>query len=130
LKILLDTNALIWLIEQTDKKSLGNGALKLINEAEVVYVSSVSILEIRIKTMLGKLVSEKDLVNDTKLAGLKNLSFEMSHADAILSFPDLQRHDLFDRMLLAQAQVEGLTFLTSDNTLLGLNISFIVNARK
>ena len=130
MKILLDTNALIWLLGQTNGKSLGHSAVQSIRDAEVVYVSSVSILEIRIKTMLGKLVSKEDLLDDVAAAGLKNLPFDTSHANAISKFPNLSKHDPFDRMLLAQAQVEGTSFLTSDTILLGLNLPFVVNARK
>jgi PIN domain nuclease of toxin-antitoxin system len=130
LKVLLDTNALIWLIDQTDMNVFGPSTLEIIQDAEVVYVSSISILEIRIKTMLGKLTSEEDLLDDIKAAGLKNLSFSPQHADAICSFPNLFKHDPFDRMLLAQAQSEELVLLTTDKLLIDLNLPFVVNARK
>jgi len=130
LRILLDTNALIWLIGQTGNQPLGQRATQYVHEADAVYASSISILEIRIKTMLGKLVSDDELIADIAAAGLKNLSFDTAHADAIRNFPTLKKHDPFDRMLLAQAQVEEMTLLTSDTILLDLNLQFTANARK
>ncbi|HUC95840.1 MAG TPA: type II toxin-antitoxin system VapC family toxin [Candidatus Saccharimonadia bacterium] len=130
MKILLDTNALIWLLSQEDGGLLGKQARASIHSADIVYVSSVSILEIQIKTMLGKIKSSPDLIQDIDLAGLKNLSFDTSHANAIGNFSNLSKHDPFDRMLLAQSQVESLVLLTSDSVLLDLKLPFILNARK
>jgi PIN domain nuclease of toxin-antitoxin system len=129
LKILLDTNALIWLISGAESRLLGPRSLAQLKEADAVYVSSISILEIRIKTMLGKLESGDDLVVDIAEAGLKELPFDASHADAIRNFPNVAKHDPFDRMLIAQALIEGMTLLTSDATVLGLNLHFTANAR-
>ena len=130
MNILLDTNALIWILDQTDGRSFGKNALDKINTADIVYSSSISILEIRIKTMLGKLKSEEDLSEDIILAGIKSLSFSSTHADAITKFPNLSKHDPFDRMLLAQALTENLIFLTSDSLLIELNLPFIIDTRK
>jgi PIN domain nuclease of toxin-antitoxin system len=130
LRLLLDTNALIWLLGRTDGDLLGTKAKLLIQNTDAVYASSVNVLEIRIKTMLGKLVSADDLLDDIAAAGLKNLPFDMSHADAITNFPTLSRHDPFDRMLIAQAQVEGMTLLTSDGVLLDLDNSPTADSRK
>ena len=116
MKLLLDTNTLIWLIGRTDGKPLGPQAVQNIQAAEVVYVSSVSILEIRIKTMLGKLAFDDDLIEDIMAAGVKELSFGLSHA--------------FDRMLLAQAKVEKISFLTTDDTLLKLQLPDVIDARQ
>jgi PIN domain nuclease of toxin-antitoxin system len=129
-KLLLDTNSLIWLLGKTDNNLLGPKAKNIIQDAEEVYSSSVNLLEIRIKTMLGKLISEDDLIDSVLLAGLKVLSFDMRHADAITRFPTLFRHDPFDRMLLAQAQSEGMILLTSDHLLLEIDNSLTINSRK
>lgn len=80
--------------------------------------------------MLGKLVSSDDLLEDVAAAGLKNLSFDVVHADALANFPALSKHDPFDRMLIAQAQVEGMTLLTSDAALLSLGLSLTANSRE
>jgi PIN domain nuclease of toxin-antitoxin system len=128
--ILLDTNALIWLIGETAESSkLGPDARNLLSEAETVSASSVSVLEIRIKTMLGKLESPADLLDSITAAGLRVLAFDELHADAITTFQNLGRHDPFDRMLLAQAKVENMIFLTSDEILLGLALPYVISAK-
>ncbi|HUC78679.1 MAG TPA: type II toxin-antitoxin system VapC family toxin [Candidatus Saccharimonadales bacterium] len=129
-KLLLDTNSLIWILDDRDKDSFGKNALKKVAEAEVVYTSSISILEIRIKTMLGKLHTGPDLLNDIEDTGIKILSFTEFHADGLLNFPKLIRHDPFDRMLIAQAEAESLIFLTSDKLIIDLGLPFVIDARK
>ncbi|HVC36454.1 MAG TPA: type II toxin-antitoxin system VapC family toxin [Candidatus Dormibacteraeota bacterium] len=130
MKVLLDTNALIWLLGDIDGASLGAKAKQLIENADEVYASSVNILEIRIKTMLGKLQSEDSLAEDISAAGLKSLSFDIKHADALTLFPTLRKHDPFDRMLIAQSQVESMVLITSDNVLLKLSNTQTADSRK
>ncbi len=130
MKILLDTNALIWLLGDISGGPLGDKAKQLINDADEVYVSSVSVLEIRIKTMLGKLISDNSLADDMSSSGLKSLSFDNNHADALTLFPTLVKHDPFDRMLIAQARVENMVLMTSDSVLLKLDIAQTVDSRK
>jgi PIN domain nuclease of toxin-antitoxin system len=129
-KILLDTNALIWLIEQKDIRSIGPKTEKLLETAAVVYVSPISIVEIRIKTMLGKLTSQPDLLEDISKSGLKMLDFSAGQAESIQKFPTLVRHDPFDRMLLSQASHEGLYLITSDTVLLDLGLDYVTDARR
>ncbi|MFV0427351.1 MAG: type II toxin-antitoxin system VapC family toxin, partial [Beutenbergiaceae bacterium] len=111
--------------------TLGPAARAHIVESSRVYFSSVSILEITIKAMLGRL----DLPGGAEFprtfanAGLVELRFSSAHAAALAAWPDLARHDRFDRMLLAQAKTESLRLLTSDSLLLGLGESWILNAR-
>lgn len=129
MKLLLDTNALIWLLEQFDQNSLGPQAIKIITRADVVYASPISIVEIRIKTMIGKLGSRPDLLADLAKTGCEVLEFGTSAADAIMQFPSLMRHDPFNRMLLAQANAENLTFMTADTILLGLGLPYVIDVR-
>lgn len=80
--------------------------------------------------MIGKLgfaPKPEQLTADFGLEPLP-LSGEASHA--LLDFPELQRHDPFDRLLLAQAKTENLSLLTADQTLLALNLPFVQDARK
>lgn len=130
MKLLLDTNALVWLLDKADGGSLGIHVRDHLQQAEVVYASSISVVEIRIKSMLGRLKSQPDLLADIAKAGCLPLSLSDVDADTIVDFPVLKRHDPFDRMLLAQASAQGLTLLTSDKVLLNLNLSFVVDARK
>lgn len=82
------------------------------------------------KMMVRKLKLELDMKQSISDAGLALLDFRAEHADAIENFPSLVRHDPFDRMLLAQAHVERLTFLTADETLLGLGLPNVLDARE
>lgn len=129
--LLLDTDALVWVLANKESGSpLGPKSRTLLKNATAVYSSPVNILEIRIKTMLGKLESNDELLEDIDAAGIKSLAFNHEHADAILKFPNLAKHDLFDRMLLAKALVENIQFLTSDTTLLALDLTYTLDARK
>lgn len=96
----------------------------------MVFVSSISVLEIEIKSMLGKLEALETLLDDITFAGLKSLAFDIDHAEALKQFPGLSRHGPFDRMLLAQAKTEKHTFITADSIILKQNIDFVVNARQ
>lgn len=124
--ILLDTNALIRAF--TDPDGLGAAARTAISTSRT-HFSSVSTLEVMIKQLLGKLPPWPDLTTWLQRSGLRELPFTSAHAEAVAAFPQLVRHDPFDRMLLAQATVEGLRFLTSDVALLSLQHDWIVDAR-
>lgn len=130
MKILLDTDALIWLQNSSSGGLLGKKAKEQIINAEAVYASSVSVLEINIKAMLGKLEAPETLLDDLVVAGIKNLSFTTEHAEAVKQFSSLTKHDPFDRMLLAQADTERLGFLTADIILINLGLDFVLDARK
>ena len=133
MSILLDTNALIWLLNTPSGDPLGKEAKQYIGNAEAVYASSISVLEVRIKAMLGKLEAPETLLADITSAGLKSLPFTMEHAEALKHFPALSKHDPFDRMLLAQAKAEEFVFITSDTILLSQSsqkFGFLVDARQ
>jgi len=131
MKILLDTNALVWIVGESAKRTrLGTKARKLVQDADAVYVSSVSILELRIKSMLGKLEYPTDLLSKIGDSGLHFVSFDEYHADAVVKFPGLSKHDPFDRMLLAQAKLENMVLLTSDIILLNLGFPDTISARE
>lgn len=130
MRVLLDTNAFIWLTDDEKKANLGKESRRMIANSAVVYVSSLSVAELYIKSMIGKLKMVPNLVELTTQAGLFLLDFKASHAEAIQNLPSLVRHDPFDRMLLAQAQSEGLLLLTSDTTLLGLKLDYVFNVHK
>jgi PIN domain nuclease of toxin-antitoxin system len=115
LKLLLDTNIVLW--TAVASKRLSREAKRIIERAESLYVSSVSIWEIGIKVALGKL--EVDV--DELLRTLTDRSFEplpvtWEHA-RVLSWLPLHHRDPFDRMLVAQAMSEPLILLTHDETL-------------
>lgn len=128
--MLLDTNALFWVYLDAD--SLGSESRARIESSDTVHYSSMSIAEITIKHLLGKIQlpggSQFPAVFDEM--GLEELSFTTRHAQALLNEPELRRHDPFDRFLLAQAATEHLDFLTADRTLLALGKPWILDARR
>lgn len=124
--ILLDTHVVRWAL--MDSARLGRHARRLIQEAEVRYISAVTHLEITLKSSVMDLRSPDNLEEVAMDAGLTPLAFEARHAHAVSRFPQLARHDPFDRMLLAQADVERLTFLTAEGALLALDQPWIIDA--
>lgn len=128
--ILLDTNALLWVYH--DSPRLGQASRALIAAADRTHFSSVSVMEIVIKTMLGRLElpGGDGFPEIFGRSGMVELQFSAAHAATMAEYPDLARHDPFDRMLLAQAKSERMTLLTSDAVLLGLGEDWIRDATR
>lgn len=125
--LLLDTNALLWVLSGDQR--LGAAARVHLSRAAAVHFSAVSVLEITIKEMLGRLETPGDVADGAGRAGLAELPFRAQHAQGLTDFPSLVRHDPFDRMLLSQARLEGLLLLTSDRLLLDLGLEWVLDAR-
>lgn len=126
--LLLDSQALLWLLD--DNPRLGPQARKAITSAQGVHVSAATVWELTIKSMLGKLTVPADLSKRLGEQGLELLSVTAGHADAIRDFPELARHDPFDRLIVAQAARAGLRLLTVDQVLLDLRRDFILDASR
>jgi PIN domain nuclease of toxin-antitoxin system len=124
--LLLDSQALVWLLD--DNPRLGPQARQAITSAQGVHVSAATVWELTIKSMLGKLSVPVDLSAKLPAQGLELLSITAEHAEAIRDFPELNRHDPFDRLLVAQASRTGLRLLTADQVLLNLGRDFILDA--
>jgi PIN domain nuclease of toxin-antitoxin system len=124
--LLLDSQALLWLLDNNPR--LGPQARQAITSAHAVHVSAATVWELTIKAMLGKLSVPAGLPAKLTAQGLELLSITAAHAEAIRSFPELTRHDPFDRLLVAQASHAGLRLLTADHVLLNLDRDFIIDA--
>ena len=115
MKFLLDTHLLLWIAGDT--KRLFAKARKLITEpTSELFFSAASLWEIAIKRGLGR----DDFKVDARLLrrglldnGYREIPIGSEHAVAIDSLPPIYK-DPFNRMLIAQAMVEGITLLTSD----------------
>ena len=115
MKVLLDTHVLLW--AAGEQARLARDARELIEDRDTELVfSAVSIWEVAIKNGLGR----DDFSVDPRLLrrgllenGYTELAVTGSHAVAVDSLPPLHK-DPFDRMLVAQAQVEGIILLTAD----------------
>jgi len=111
-RLLLDTHVLIWWFEGSVQ--LGTTAREEIGDPQnEVFVSAVSIWEMAIKKQLGKLKAPNDLEKKVEQAGFSKLVISMFHSEQAGLLP-LHHKDPFDRMLVAQAQAEGLTIVTKD----------------
>lgn len=115
---LLDTQILFWMVDDPDL--LPSAAVDLLeNRQSRLYFSLVSIWETSIKFALGRpdfTMPPAPLRDGLLRVGLKELPIASEHVIAIASLPPLHR-DPFDRLLVAQAQVEGLTLMTTDKKL-------------
>ena len=125
--ILLDTHVLLWLL--ADEERLGPQSRSAIQSSDAVHYSAVSIAEVTIKQMIGRLQVPANLDQAAEDAGLQELVLRAEHAKAIDSFPALVRHDPFDRLLLAQAKIERCRFLTTDSRLLASDFGWVADAR-
>jgi len=115
-RLLLDTQALLWW--RTDDPTLNRAVHEAIADpTNDIFVSAVCIWEIAIKRALGKLRAPDHLAATVEATGFTELPVTFVHAEQAGSLPEFHG-DSFDRMLVAQAQVEGLTLVTADANIL------------
>jgi PIN domain nuclease of toxin-antitoxin system len=120
LRLLLDTNVVIWWLEDSDR--LGSAARKAIDDgSNEVFVSAVSACEISIKSSLGKLRTPTDLEQQISRNSFMALPITVEHGVAVQELP-LHHRDPFDRILIAQARCEGLTVVTGDGQFSGYDV--------
>mgnify|MGYP005663497079 CR=1 FL=1 len=112
MKLLLDTHALLWWLD--DPNLLAEGARDAIAEpGNDVFVSSVVAWEIAIKRGLGKLTAPANLQEMLAECGFQELPISATHALATETLP-FHHRDPFDRMLIAQAISEQATLVSRD----------------
>ncbi len=115
MRLLLDTHAFIYAINPFEE--LPTKVLALLEDPSVErWVSAISIWEIAVKVRIGKLPLPSERSYYTRhLAALNAnlLPVDAAHSFALFSLP-LHHKDPFDRLLIAQAQTEGLTLVTKD----------------
>ncbi len=111
-RLLLDTHALLWWL--TEPQKLSRRAYDAIADTlNEVFVSPVNGWEVAIKGALGKLRAPDDLEPSIEEQGFTPLVMTFHHAALAGRLP-LHHRDPFDRMLVAQAQAEGLILVTRD----------------
>jgi PIN domain nuclease of toxin-antitoxin system len=89
---------------------------------DVIALSAASIWEIRIKQAIGKLALPANFADVLARQPFEPLAVTVAHAHALQELPLLHR-DPFDRLLIAQARVEGMTILTRDNAFTQYDVS-------
>jgi PIN domain nuclease of toxin-antitoxin system len=115
MNLLLDTHVLLWWLEGSAK--LGLRAKKaLFSPGVTLWISAAVVWEITIKVGAGRLKLRQppaEVVPSLIERGFQALPINLDHALAIRHLPPIHS-DPFDRMLVAQAQCEGLTLVTAD----------------
>jgi PIN domain nuclease of toxin-antitoxin system len=114
-KLLLDTHIFLWL--QTDPERMGDQLRVVEDERTELLLSAVSSWEIAIKYGLGRLPlpepPERYVPSRMRAITAQAVPIEHPHVLAVATLPNLHR-DPFDRLLIAQASLLGLTILTAD----------------
>ena len=122
-RYLLDTNVAIWLDRQVDR--LPEPALAVLEDpASRLYVSAASFWELAIKQNLGKIEGDIRLESVLETYGMQELAISSRYSEAIRGLA-LLHNDPFDRMLVAQAMVEGMVLVTSDRRLAGYPVAIL-----
>lgn len=113
MNLLLDTHVVLWVFADPDRLSPKVRAA-IIDPRNMVAVSAATVWEIEIKRQLGKLDAPDGFASLCIERGFDELPISFAHAHAAGALP---RHhdDPFDRMLIAQAIVDGLDLVTADS---------------
>ncbi len=116
MRILLDTNAWLWTVSAPERLSSHARAL-IEDRGHELYLSAASAWEIAIKYSQGKLrlpdPTVKFVPSRLEQLGVLPLPIDQAHALHVSTLP-IHHRDPFDRLLIAQAQLEHLPILTSD----------------
>mgnify|MGYP000232789743 CR=1 FL=1 len=112
MRLLLDTHVAFWWFNDVDR--VGHDARAAIQDpANDVWMSAASVWEVGIKRAVGRLEIPTPLDEAARGTGVMELAVTWAHARTAAELP-LLHGDPFDRMLIAQARVEGLVLVTRD----------------
>ena len=110
MRLLLDTHVLLWWLD--DPALLSSAASKAISDGKnTVYESAAVVWEIAIKKALAKLETPDDIESAMEQNRFVPLPVTIQHALAVLGLPD-HHGDPFDRLLIAQAGLEGFKLVS------------------
>jgi PIN domain nuclease of toxin-antitoxin system len=121
--LLLDSNIVVWLDQKPER--LPAIVIKQLESAPLVYLSAVTAWELNIKQSLGTLTLARSVSDLLQTHGMTELPVTIRHGEAVRNLP-LHHRDPFDRLLVAQATVEGLILVTGDRQLLGYGIPVLL----
>ncbi len=123
MKLLLDTHALLWWFD--DYTKLSQDAFRAIENIEnEIFVSAATSWEIAIKKSIGKLEAPDNFEEELTRHDFTALGIDISHTLALIDLPFYHK-DPFDRLIIAQAQIKGLTIVTCDKKFKQYNIPLI-----
>jgi len=123
MKIIIDTHIFLWALSDPDRISLGRRN-KLETRTNIVYVSSITIAEIMIKSSMGKLQIDFDPVEFAQKSGFDLLAFSGPEALLLKDLP-FHHRDPFDRMLICQSLINNYPLMTDDNKIRQYNCQVI-----
>ena len=113
MRILLDSHVALWWLE--DSSSLGVRCRDVIESADEAFFSAVTPRELGIKRALGKLTMPDGLADALESGGFTPLDISVQHAERAPRLP-MHHRDSFDRMLIAQAQLEAPALVSADSS--------------
>ncbi len=123
MSLLLDTHVLLsWLADDPRLPAAVRDVIR--DPKRAVWVSAATAWEISIKRALGKLEAPEDLPAAMEANGFRPLAIQVAHALAAGALPKIHE-DPFDRLLVAQARLEGLTLVTADERLAAYGVPVI-----
>lgn len=121
-RLLLDTHIFLWW--RGEPARLAPEVRSRIASADIVFVSAASAWEAAIKVSLGRLELPDSIEAGVLASGFEKLLITFSHAERAAGLPTHHR-DPFDRMLVAQAQAEGLILVTHDRLLESYDVEIL-----
>lgn len=122
MRFLLDTHVLLWWLQGA--RLADEAAEQIADASNDVIVSAATVWELSIKRQLGKVDMPTDLVDQCRSEGFGLLAIDPRHADRAGSLP-LHHTDPFDRMLVAQAELDTLVLVTRDRTLASYDVQLL-----
>ena len=123
MRILADTHVLLWWL--ADDPALGPSLRQALTDGgNQVFASSLSVAEIAVKASLGKLEAPEEVAATLAAEGFDHLAFTATHAEALRHLPWHHR-DPFDRMLVAQASIEGAALVSHDAALRPYGVTLV-----
>lgn len=120
---LLDSNIVVWLDQKSQR--LTAATVMRIESAPQVFLSAVTAWELSIKQSLGSLTLARPVSELIQTHAMRELPVTIRHGEAVGNLP-LHHRDPFDRLLVAQAMVEGLTLITGDRFLTKYGIPILL----
>ena len=123
MKLLLDTHAALWWLTG-DERLVKATADRLSDATNQVLLSAAVVWEVAIKRSLGKLKTPEDFAPTLLGAGAQPLPISLDHAAAVEQLPWHHR-DPFDRILVAQASVEGAALVSHDAALQAYGVQLV-----
>lgn len=123
MSLLLDTHIALWGLAADE--ALGDDLLDRLRHDPDIFLSPVTLWEIAIKQTAGELGGPSDLAERVQDMGFRELPITYAHAIVAGRLP-VHHRDPFDRMLIAQAKVEGLTLVTRNTDIRKYDVDLLV----